>query len=209
MISFPKPGGKILDILEKTYPDARLLLNFNSPLELLIATMLAAQCTDERVNEVTKTLFTKYRSASDFANAPLSELEKDIKPTGFYKNKAKNIITCCREIISRYNGNVPSSFDELIKLPGVGRKTANVVLSNVFKIPSIAVDTHVARVTKRIGLVSSNDPDKIEEELKNIIPKQKWTRATHLISFHGRKICVARKPKCSICPIEKYCEKNL
>ncbi len=209
MISFSKPVGKILGILEKTHPDARLLLNFNNPLELLIATMLAAQCTDERVNEVTKTLFTKYRNASDFANARLSELEKDIKPTGFYKNKAKNIIACCREIISRYNGNVPSSFDELIKLPGVGRKTANVIISNVFKIPAIAVDTHVARVTKRIGLVSSNDPDKIEEELKNIIPRQKWTRATHLIGFHGRKICVARKPKCIICPIEKYCEKNL
>lgn len=209
MQSSKKHIEKILDILEKTYPDARILLNFSNPLELLIATILAAQCTDERVNEVTKTLFKKYRNASDFANANPADLEREIKPTGFYKNKAKNIIACCRELIDKYNSNVPTSVEELIKLPGVGRKTANVVLSNAFKIPAIAVDTHVARVTKRIGLISSSDPDKIEEQLCSIIPREKWTRATHLIGFHGRKICIARKPKCDICPIEKYCEKKI
>ncbi len=200
-----KRVGKIINILKKLYPDAKTHLNFSNPLELLIATILAAQCTDERVNKVTESLFKKYRTAQDYANADLKVLEQEVKPTGFYKNKAKAIKSCCQVLVENYNGNVPDTLDELIKLPGVGRKTANAVLANAFGKEGIIVDTHLKRVTARLGLVKSNNPDKIEFELMEIVPKGKWTLFSHLIGEHGRYVCEARKPKCSICKISKLC----
>lgn len=197
---------EILDILEKTYPDARTLLNYCSPFELLIATILAAQCTDERVNRVTSYLFKKYPGVQSFASAKQDVLENDIKPTGFYKNKAKNIIACSNALLKRYNGIVPGDIDKLIELPGIGRKTANVVLANAFGKQAIAVDTHVFRVSQRIGFASSNKPDEIEKQLNKIFPPDKWTKTTHLLSFHGRRICIARKPLCKRCTIFIYCE---
>lgn len=200
---------EILDILEKTYPDARILLNYRSPFELLIATILAAQCTDERVNRVTSYLFKKYPDVQSFASAKQDVLENDIKPTGFYRNKAKNIIACSSKLLKRYNGIIPRSIDKLIELPGIGRKTANVVLANAFGKQAIAVDTHVLRVSQRIGLASSKKkPDEIETRLNTIFPHDKWTKTTHLLSFHGRRICIARKPLCGRCPIFIYCEWN-
>lgn len=162
----------IIDILKKEYPDVKCFLDFTNPLELLIATILSAQCTDERVNKVTKSLFKKYRSVEDYAEVELKELEEDIKTTGFYKNKAKNIKECCSILASKYNGNIPTNIDILVKLPGVGRKTANMVLGNAFNIPGIIVDTHVKRLSVRLGLSEENDPDKIELDLMKIVPKE-------------------------------------
>ena len=200
-------AGKILDILEKEYPDARVTLNFKDPLQLLMATILAAQCTDERVNRVTKDLFRKYRNVADFARADLKTLEGEIRPTGFYHNKSKNMIRCCQRIIQKFKGRVPRTLEELTSLPGVGRKTANIILGNSYGQQAVAVDTHVKRVTHRLGWAQAEDPDKIEFELMNVIPQNRWTLACHQLIFHGRKICIARKPKCNDCPVAALCPK--
>jgi endonuclease III len=201
-----KDISTILEKLEEMYPYAHCELNFNSNFELLVAVILSAQCTDKRVNIVAHELFKKYNKPEDFANMPLEELESLIKPCGFYKNKAKNIQNCSKQLIEKFNGEVPNSIDKLITLPGVGRKTANVVMAEAFKESAIAVDTHVLRVSNRIGFISSKDPLKVEQKLMKIIPKEKWIRAHHLLIFLGRYKCFARKPKCSSCKIKEYCK---
>lgn len=198
---------KVLNILEKEYPDARVTLDFKDPLQLLIATILAAQCTDERVNMVTKDLFKKYRRAVDFAGADPPTLEKEIRPTGFYHNKAKSILACCQMIVDQFNGQVPRTLEELTSLPGVGRKTANIILGNAYGQQAIAVDTHVKRVTHRLGWAKPDDPDKIEFELMEVIPRERWTMACHQLVFHGRNVCTAKNPQCPICPVNKLCPK--
>ncbi|RPJ06108.1 MAG: endonuclease III [Deltaproteobacteria bacterium] len=194
----------IIKILSKEIPDSRIALKFSNPLELLIATILSAQCTDVKVNQVTAALFKKCRSAKDYAEADLAELEEDIRPTGFYRNKAKSLQKCCQELVARFGGKVPQTLDELVTLPGVGRKTANVILGNAFGIPGIVVDTHVQRVSQRIGLTKNDDPVKIEFDLMEIVPKDEWTHFSNLLIWHGRRTCVARKPLCEICPIRKF-----
>ena len=197
---------KIIKILEQEYPEAKTSLNYRNALEILVATILSAQCTDKRVNIVTKSLFKKYKTAQDYANADITELEQDIRSTGFYRNKAKNIKKSGWMIIEKYEGKVPDTMDELIKLPGVARKTANIVLSNAYgKITGIAVDTHVRRISKRLGLSQNTNPDKIEQDLMQIVPKDYWKRITNLIIFHGRKVCTARKAKCNICNLNQLC----
>ena len=196
---------KILSLLEKAYPDAGLILRYKNPLELLVATIMAAQCTDERVNKVTETLFKKYKTAKDYADAKQAVFEEEIRSTGFYKNKAKNIIACCKELVERFDGKAPDTMEDLITLPGVGRKTANVLLGNVFGKQAIAVDTHVFRVSHRLELAKSNDPDNAEMELCKIIPQEGWTRSCLLLGTHGRRTCIARKPHCSACIVEKLC----
>jgi len=198
---------KVLDILRKEYPDARVTLDFKDPLQLLVATILAAQCTDERVNRVTKDLFKKYRTAVDFSKADLHPLEEEIRSTGFFHNKAKNIISCCRDIVNKFNGEVPRTLEDLTSLAGVGRKTANIILGNAFGRQAIAVDTHVKRVTHRLGWAKSDDPDKIEFELMKVIPEERWTLACHQLVSHGRNICIAKKPKCSLCHVAGLCPK--
>jgi len=197
---------EIIKILTKVIPDSTIALTFSSPLELLIATILSAQCTDVRVNEVTTTLFKKYRSAKDYAQAELSELEQDIRPTGFYRNKAKSIQKCCQALVGRFGGEVPKTLEEMVTLSGVGRKTANVILGNAFGIPGIVVDTHVHRVSQRIGLTKKDDPVKIEFDLMEIVPKEEWTHFSNLLVWHGRRTCVARKPLCDSCAIRKLCD---
>lgn len=199
---------KILSLLEKAYPDARIVLKYKTTLELLIATILAAQCTDERVNKVTETLFKKYKTANDFADARQGVFEQEIRSTGFYKNKAKNIITCCKQIVEQFNGKVPDNLEDLITLPGVGRKTANVLLGSVFEKQAIAVDTHVFRVSRRLELAKSNDSDKVEQELCRIIPQEKWTKTCLVIGAHGRRTCIAKKPLCNLCVVEKLCNSD-
>lgn len=197
---------RIIALLEKEHPDAKIALHFTNPLELLVATMLSAQCTDERVNMVTKELFKKYTKAEDYANADLKTLEQDIKSTGFYRNKAKNIKKCCQLLVEKYNSQVPRTMAELLELPGVARKTANIVLSNAYGIvEGVAVDTHVRRLAQRLGLSESDDPAKIEADLMNIVPREKWMRITDLLIFHGRRVCVAKKPKCDACVLNKIC----
>ena len=200
---------KILDILDQTYPDAKCSLDFKNPLELLVATVLSAQCTDERVNQVTKSLFNKYRSAEDYASAPLEELEDDIRSTGFFRNKAKSLKNCGTALVEQHQGEVPASLGQLVNLPGIGRKTANVILGTAFKIPGLVVDTHVGRITQRMGLTREQDPVKIEFDLMEIIPKDKWTTFSHQLIQHGRKICMARKPKCPECPLLEHCDFGL
>ncbi|MGQ9696008.1 MAG: endonuclease III [Thermodesulfobacteriota bacterium] len=196
---------QILNILEKEYPDARVTLNFQNPLQLLVATILAAQCTDERVNQVTKDLFKKYRSAQNYAQADLKELEEEIRPTGFYHQKALHLIQCGQTIVEKFRGQVPRSLEKLASLPGVGRKTANILLGNAFGEQAIAVDTHVKRLAYRLGWTKSTDPDKIELDLQKLIPQNRWTQSCHQLVFHGRKICLAKKPLCSSCPIGHLC----
>ncbi len=196
---------KVFLILKKEYPDAKTALNFSTPLQLLVATILSAQCTDERVNIVTPRLFKKYGTAAAFANAARYELEQEIKSTGFFRNKAKNIIACCKGIVERHGGKVPSGMEELTGLPGIGRKTANVILGNVFGIPGIVVDTHVIRLSGRIGLTKEKDPVKIEFALMRIIDKKNWTMFSHLLVFHGRNVCKARRPACYKCSIAEIC----
>ncbi len=196
---------EILCRLERAYPDVAIELNFKTPLELLVATILAAQCTDKRVNEVTKDLFRKYRTSKDYASADLKGFEEEIRSTGFYKNKAKNIKACCGDIVERFGGEVPSKLDDLVKLPGVGRKTANVVLGNAFNQQTIAVDTHVLRVSRRLDFSTSEDPDVVEAGLSKIFPKNKWTHITHLLTIHGRRTCKAKTPLCHQCPVENLC----
>jgi len=197
--------SKIWPILNETYPQARTALKFTNPLELLIATILSAQCTDVQVNMVTKVVFKKYRSARDWAKADIEEIESDIKSTGFYHNKAVNIKACCAKIIEQFGGKVPDKIEELVTLPGVGRKTANVVLGNAFGKPAIACDTHVIRLSRRLGLSENSDAVKLEFDLAEIIPRRNWTMFSHLLIFHGRNICKARRPDCNNCPISKYC----
>jgi endonuclease III len=197
---------KIIKILSKEIPDSTIALKFSNPLELLVATILSAQCTDVKVNQVTVGLFKKYRSARDYAESDLLKLEEEIRPTGFYRNKAKSIQKCCQELVKRFGEEVPKTLEALVTLPGVGRKTANVILGNAFGIPGIVVDTHVHRVSRRIGLTRNDDPVKIEFDLMEIVPKEEWTHFSNLLVWHGRKTCVARKPLCGICPIRKWCD---
>jgi len=197
---------KIIAALDQTYPEAHCELNHADPLELLIATILSAQCTDKRVNIVTKELFKKYRSASDYANAPLAELEPAVKTTGFFRNKAKNIQACCRKLIVRHGGKVPRTMEELTQLDGVGRKTANVVLGNAFGINvGVVVDTHVARLSQRLGLTKQKTPEKIEPEMMALVPQKQWTLFSHWLIWHGRRRCAARRPDCEGCEIKKLC----
>ena len=197
---------KIIELLEKEYPKAKTALHYISPLEILVATILSAQCTDKRVNIVTKSLFKKYRTAEDYANADLEELEEAVRSTGFYRNKAKNIKRSGRMLVEKFNSQVPRTMSELIELPGVARKTANIVLSNAYGIiEGIAVDTHVRRLSKRLGLTENKNPNKIEADLMLIVPKSHWKRITNLLIFHGRNVCMARKPKCNMCSLNKIC----
>jgi len=198
-------AAKILARLTKAYPKAGIELRFSTPLELLAATILSAQCTDERVNAVTATLFGRYRRAEDFSRAQPATLEKEIHSTGFFKAKAKSLMGMGRALVERHGGVVPRTLEELVALPGVGRKTASVVLGNAFGVPAIAVDTHVTRVSRRLGLTRADDPEKIHDDLCAIIPKGKWTRATHLLIIHGRRTCFARKPSCPACPVLAHC----
>lgn len=196
----------IIRLLKKYYPDAHCALDHETPEQLLIATILSAQCTDERVNQVTKNLFKKYPDMKAFADANLGELEQDIKPTGFFRNKAKNIKTCAQQLLSKFGGQIPKSLDEITKLAGVGRKTGNVVLGNSFNIASgIVVDTHVKRLSNRLGLTSSQNPEIIERELIEIIPKKYWVMFSHWLIYHGRGVCKARKPQCNICFLAEHC----
>ncbi len=197
---------KLLNLLEKKYPDPKIALNFNNPLELLVATILSAQCIDVRVNEVTESLFKKYRTDRDYADADLETFEQEIRPTGFFRNKAKMIIGCAEKIVKDYGGNVPSTMDELTTLPGVGRKTASVILGASFNIPAIAVDTHVLRVSNRLGIVKSKNAEKVEMALRGLLPEDKWIFYTLSLIFHGRETCKARSPKCRECVIYKVCK---
>ena len=197
---------KICVVLQRTYPNAHCELNFSSPLELLVATILSAQCTDRRVNLVTAELFKKYRSAQDFADAPLAEIEAAVKSTGFFRNKAKNIKGCCAAIVEKFSGEVPRTMAELHALAGVGRKTANVVLGNAFGINvGVVVDTHVARLSQRLGLTRQTDPKKIETALMKLVPQKEWTLFSHWLIFHGRRVCKALRPACPDCGIATLC----
>lgn len=200
---------KIFDILKKEYPSVKPALNYSNPFELLVATILSAQCTDERVNIVTKTLFKKFKKPVDFTNAEIDELEKEIYSTGFYKQKAKSLISCCKALIENHKGKLPEDFDELVRLPGVGRKTASVIAGNAFGIPSIAVDTHVKRLSNLLGFVDSTNPDKIELRLKELLPESYWINSSHWLANHGRKVCVANRPKCNICVLSDLCPSYL
>lgn len=195
----------ILDRLSIAYPDARVGLDFTTPFELLIATILSAQCTDERVNQVTPNLFAKYHSPGDYQSVPQEELEADIHSTGFYRNKARNIRACCTRLLDVFSGEVPHTLDELTSLPGVGRKTANCVLSNCWDIPGITVDTHVTRIMNLLGIVSTKDAVAIEYALMDLVPQERWNSMNHLIITHGRKTCIARRPQCSTCSIRDLC----
>ena len=198
---------KIIEILKEYFPDAKCSLDFKTPFELVVATILSAQCTDERVNKTTPNIFVRYSTPKDFANIDIHELEDLIHPCGFYKNKAKNIKTCAKKIITDFNGEVPKTAEELITLPGVGRKTANVVMLEAFGIAQgIAVDTHAKRISNLIGLSAESDPLKIEQDLLKIFPQNYLKDINHLFMWHGRNICVARNPKCDICPIKEYCK---
>ena len=201
---------QIIKLLRKAYPDAHCALHHANPLELLIATILSAQCTDVRVNIVTATLFRKYRSAQDFINVAVTELEKDIQSTGFFRNKAKNIQGACKIIVEKYNGRVPETMEELLELPGVARKTANVVMGNAFGVASgIVVDTHVTRLANLLGLTETENAVKIEQDLIPLTPKKDWIMLPHLLIFHGRAVCIARRPRCSACVLEKLCPSSL
>jgi len=197
---------KIIELLEKEYPKAKTALHYTSPIEILVATILSAQCTDKRVNIVTQSLFKKYKTAEDYANADLAELEEAVRSTGFYRNKAKNIKRSGRMLVEKFNSQVPRTMSELLELPGVARKTANIVLSNAYGvIEGVAVDTHVRRLSKRLGLTENKNPNKIEADLMLIVPKSHWKRITDLLIFHGKNVCMARKPKCGTCSLNKIC----
>lgn len=208
----PTPTGelqarlrKILTILGRTFPDAHCELDFSTPLELLVATILSAQCTDARVNQVTASLFKKYRSAADYAAADVATFEQEIRSTGFFHNKAKNILACCQHLARDFGGRVPRTMEELVRLPGVGRKTANILLYNAYGIPGFGVDTHVVRVTNRLGLVDTEDPEKIEEAVCRLLSADLWGHSTHLFIFHGRRVCHAKQPACSNCAVRALC----
>ena len=197
---------KIIELLEKEHKDAKIALRYSNPLELLVATILSAQATDEQINKITPSLFKKYKKAEDYANVDVKELEQDIKSSGFYHNKARNIKNCCKMLVDKYNSKVPKTMEELLELPGVARKTANIVLTNAYGIVAgVAVDTHVRRLAQRLGLTENDDPNKIEADLMNIVPKEKWMRITDLLIFHGRRVCTAKKPNCAGCVLNKIC----
>ena len=198
---------KVIKGLRRAYPDARCALYFRNPLELLIATILSAQCTDKRVNMVTPSLFERFTSVDDFANADVPEIEEYLKTTGFYRNKAKNILEACKMIVQRHAGEVPANLEDLVKLPGVGRKTANVVLGNAFDVPGLTVDTHMIRLNRRLGFTKEIDAVKIEFDLMKIVPQKEWTWYSHLIIHHGRSRCSARKVDCAACEIALNCPK--
>ncbi len=197
----------ILATLAELYPEPRCGLDFETPLQLLVATILSAQCTDRRVNLVTPALFAKYRTAADFAKATQKSVEKLVKTTGFFRNKAQNIRLCCKAIVERHGGEVPGTLDELVKLPGVGRKTANVVLGDAFGTPGITVDTHVGRLSRRLGLTTHVDPVKVEYDLMPLVPQPEWTTFSHRVILHGRQVCHARKPDCGVCALNDLCPK--
>jgi endonuclease-3 len=196
---------RIVRELTKLYPDARCALDHQNPLQLLIATILSAQCTDVRVNMVTPALFARYPDAVAFANADQSELERMIQSTGFFRNKAKSIIACCKQLVEEHGGRVPDTMEELNPLPGIGRKTANVVLGTAFGVPGITVDTHVGRLSRRLGLTTQEDPEKVERDLMDLLPEKEWTMFSHRMIFHGRQVCFARKPNCEGCALNKIC----
>lgn len=197
---------KINSILAQAYPEATTALEHRSPLQLLVATILSAQCTDKRVNEVTKSLFVKYQGAADYAAADPAELENDIRPTGFFRNKAKSIKGCCQELLEKHGGEVPPTISDLVQLPGIGRKTANVVLGSAFGIASgVVVDTHVARLSGRLKLSAQKNPEKIEADLMKLLPQEEWIGFAHRLIFHGRRVCPARKPRCAECTIGGFC----
>ena len=202
----PQRVSEILHKLDEAYPDVTCALEHHTPFQLLISTILSAQCTDERVNQVTKTLFVKYRTPMDFAYANPAELEQDIRPTGFFRNKTKSIIGAGKKIVEEFGGEVPRTMDELLTLPGVARKTANVVLGTAFGIAvGVVVDTHVIRLSNRLDLTRNTDPKKIEQDLMQVIPKEKWVLFSHQLIWHGRKVCQARKPRCAECNLERLC----
>jgi len=196
---------KIVRALKKAYPDAKIALDFRNPLELLVATILSAQCTDERVNMVTPALFEKYRTARDYAAADAAALEQDVRSTGFYRAKSRSIVGMAKALVDRHGGEVPRSRESLTELPGVGLKTANVILGNAFGEQAIAVDTHVFRVSQRLGLARSEDPDEIHDQLLDVLPKTELTLTTHLLQSHGRRCCAAKKPLCPACPVKTLC----
>ena len=200
-------AGRIVRLLARLYPDAQCALHHENPLQLLIATILSAQCTDARVNMVTPGLFARYPNAKAFATADLRELETAIQSTGFFRNKARNIQECCKQLVAKYRGQVPRTMDELLELPGIGRKTANVVLGNAYDVPGITVDTHVGRLSRRMGLTRETDANKVERDLMLIIPKKEWTMFSHRMIYHGRQVCYARKPNCEGCALAKVCPK--
>jgi endonuclease-3 len=201
--------SKILSILHQTYPDAATALHYENPFQLMVATILAAQCTDQRVNKVTARLFKKYRNVEDFARADIKELEEDIKECGLFRNKSRNIIQASRALLEKYGGEVPQEFEELVKLPGVGRKTANVIIANAFGKPAFAVDTHVFRLSRRLGFSDRNDVLGVEKDLMEKIPRDLWIKAHHWLIYHGRKVCRARRPKCGECPLKELCPEGL
>jgi len=203
-----KRTGRILRVLAHLYPDAHCALNHANPLQLLVATILSAQCTDERVNQITPALFARFPDAFAFAAADRAELEKLIKPTGFFRNKAKSIIACCKQLMVLHGGEVPRTMEELVPLPGIGRKTANVILGNCFGVPGIPVDTHVGRLSQRMGLSVYSDPVKIERDLMDLVPRKEWTMFGHRMIFHGRQVCYARKPLCDSCALAKLCPRH-
>jgi endonuclease-3 len=201
---------EIVARLSAAHPDAKVALTFTNPLECLVATILSAQCTDEKVNEVTSTLFKKYRTPEDYLRVPEDELKADVKPTGFFNQKATSIREACRRIVEAYDGKVPDTMEDLITLRGVARKTANIVLGNAYgEVGGIAVDTHVKRVGTRLGFTSQTDPDKIEQDLMRLIPRDRWFDFTYVLIDHGRSVCVARKPKCAECPVNDLCPSSL
>jgi endonuclease III len=201
-----KQISPILKLLAAHYPEAHCTLDFTNPLELLVATVLSAQCTDVRVNQVTPAIFKQYPTATAYAEAPLEDLEQAIYTTGFYHQKAKSIKAICQALVAQFGGQVPGSLDELVKLPGIGRKTANVVLGNAFDIPGITVDTHMSRVSQRLGLTKQKDPVKIEFDLMALVPKERWVKFSHQMIWHGRQVCTAKKPDCPHCPLLPYCD---
>jgi endonuclease III len=200
-----KKNREIIEILSRDYTSAKCALNYRTPYELLVATILSAQCTDERVNIVTEKLFQEYNTPEKMIELSEEELGEKIRSCGFYNNKSKNILGATREILFKYGGEVPNTMEELIEMPGVGRKTANVVLSNAFGVPAIAVDTHVFRVSNRLGIAKGDTPEKVEEQLMKNISREKWSDAHHYIIWHGRKVCKARKPECAVCNLKGHC----
>jgi endonuclease-3 len=200
-------AGRIVRGLARLYPEAKCSLDYHNPLQLLVATILSAQCTDVRVNQVTPALFARFSNAAAFATADPGELETAIQSTGFFRNKARNLIACCQKLVTDYDGDVPGTMEDLVHLPGVGRKTANVILGNAFGTPGITVDTHVGRLSRRLGLTTATDPEKVEQDLMRLIPKKEWTQFSHRMIYHGRQVCQARKPNCADCTLATVCPK--
>jgi endonuclease-3 len=205
MDSLKQRAKEVYEILDPLYTREKTALAYRTPLQLLISTILSAQCTDRQVNQVTPTLFAKYRTPQDYIRAPIAELEADIRPTGFFRNKAKSIKGCCRGLVDLYGGEVPSTMKEMLRLPGVGRKTANCVLGAVFGVPGIVVDTHVKRLALRLGLTDKKEPDRIEKDVEKLLPAERWRRFSDILIYHGREICKARKPDHSRCPVFHLC----